>query len=78
MNDASPLTLTMNDLTTSHDDHTILQGLSLQIAPGRITAIMGPDACGKSTLLRCIARLLLPHGGQVLLSRHDIQRMPPC
>ena len=39
---------------------------------GRVTAIVGPNACGKSTLLRGLARLLKPSGGQVILDGHDI------
>jgi len=43
----------------------VLQGLELSIPPGRITAIVGANACGKSTLLRSLSRLLAPAQGQV-------------
>jgi iron complex transport system ATP-binding protein len=50
--------------------------LSLEIPDGAITAIVGPNACGKSTLLRALARLLAPRAGTVTLDGQAIHRMP--
>ena len=47
----------------------------VDIAAGAITAIVGPNACGKSTLLRGLARLLRPAAGQVILDGGDITRL---
>lgn len=44
-----------------------LDGVSLAIHPGRVTAILGPSGSGKSTLLRCLNFLVRPEGGEVLL-----------
>jgi iron complex transport system ATP-binding protein len=44
--------------------------------PGRVTAIVGANACGKSTLLKSLSRLLKPASGQVLLDGKDVHRMP--
>ena len=44
----------------------------VDVLDGRVTAIVGPNACGKSTLLRGLARLLKPSGGQVILDGQDI------
>lgn len=44
-----------------------LGGLSLTLYPGEVTAICGPNGAGKSTLLACLAGLLAPHAGHVLL-----------
>src|SRR5699024_12433670 len=45
-------------------------------APGRVAAIVAANACGKSTLLRSMSRLLPPRRGQVLLDGQQIHRMP--
>ena len=43
--------------------HVALDGMSATIQPGTITGLVGPDAAGKTTLLRLIAGLLRPAGG---------------
>ncbi|MDD7928341.1 ABC transporter ATP-binding protein [Microbacterium thalli] len=69
-------TLLAEDLTVGYGDRTIIEGLSLRIPSGRITAIVGPNACGKSTLLRSMSRLLTPRAGHVLLDGAAVHRMP--
>jgi len=63
-------------VTLGYGDRTIVDSLDLQIPPGRITAIVGANACGKSTLLKAMARLLPPSAGEVLLDGKAIHRMP--
>ncbi|SEN54114.1 iron complex transport system ATP-binding protein [Loktanella fryxellensis] len=64
-------------LGAAYGERTVLEGLDLEIPKGKITAIVGANACGKSTLLRTFSRLLAPARGQVLLDGADIHRMPP-
>jgi iron complex transport system ATP-binding protein len=71
-----PATLAARDLRLAYDDRLIVDGLSLDIPTGAITAIVGANACGKSTLLRALARLLAPRSGTVLLDGVDIRRLP--
>lgn len=54
----------------------VVHELSLEIPEERITCIVGPNACGKSTLLRALARLLKPQGGAVLLDGQTVFRQP--
>ena len=60
----------------AYDERVVVDGLSLDIPTGRVTVIVGANACGKSTLLRGLARLLKPRGGSVLLDGQDIHRLP--
>lgn len=62
-------------LTLGYDQSPVIDGLTTRIPPGRITAIIGANACGKSTLLRGLARLIAPRHGEVLLDGADIARM---
>lgn len=64
-------------LSAGYGEGTVLRDLSLTVAPGRITAIVGANACGKSTLLRSLSRLLAPRAGRVVLDGRDIHRIPP-
>jgi iron complex transport system ATP-binding protein len=59
-------------LRLAYGDRTVAEGLDLEIPAGRVTALVGPNACGKSTALRALARLLKPAGGTVRLDGEDI------
>jgi putative spermidine/putrescine transport system ATP-binding protein len=56
---------------------TAIKQLNLTIADGSLTAILGPSGCGKTTLLRCIAGLLTPDRGRVLIGDRDVTRLQP-
>ena len=71
-----PPTLSARDLVLSYGERIVVDGLSLTLPAGRITMIVGANACGKSTLLRGLSRLLKPAGGSVLLSGRDISARP--
>ena len=54
----------------------VVDGVDLTLPDGRITVIVGANACGKSTLLRGIARIMRPLSGMVTLDGEDIHRLP--
>jgi iron complex transport system ATP-binding protein len=54
----------------------VVEELDLELPAGGITAIVGPNACGKTTLLRGLTRLLAPAAGTVALDGADIHRIP--
>ncbi|MEU5399620.1 ABC transporter ATP-binding protein [Streptomyces sp. NPDC005963] len=68
--------LSTRGLTLSYDDRTVVEGLDLAVPDGRITVIVGPNACGKSTTLRALGRLLKPAGGAVILDGRELSRIP--
>ncbi len=68
--------LLVEDLTLGYKDRVVIESLDLTIPPGRITAIVGANACGKSTLLRSMSRLLAPRAGHVLLDGKEVHRLP--
>ncbi len=55
-----------------YEDLHILRGLSLAAQTGKITAILGANGVGKSTLLKAIYGFLNPHSGQILLNGRDV------
>ncbi|MHA7179204.1 ABC transporter ATP-binding protein [Arthrobacter sp. MDB2-24] len=71
--DPGAAALSAEDLTLAYDERTVVDALSVDLPPGRVTVIVGANACGKSTLLRGLARLLKPAGGTVVLNGSDIQ-----
>ena len=71
-----PHTLIADGLSAGYGEATVLDGLDLAIPPGKITVIVGANACGKSTLLRTLSRLLPARKGTVLLDGKSIHRLP--
>jgi phosphonate transport system ATP-binding protein len=53
----------------------VLRGIDLSIAPEGITAVIGPSGTGKSTLIRCINRLVEPSSGEILLHGEDLAKL---
>lgn len=68
--------LSAEAVTLQYGDRTIVDTLSLELAPGRITSIVGANGCGKSTLLRALARLMRPAAGRVTLDNVPLQDRP--
>lgn len=69
-------TLIARELTTGYGDRLVLDSLDLEVPSGKVTAIVGANACGKSTLLRTMSRLLAPRHGEVLLDGKSIHTLP--
>ncbi|UTT69408.1 ABC transporter ATP-binding protein [Arthrobacter sp. DNA4] len=68
--------LQAKDLTLAYHQRCVVDGLSVRIPEGRVTMIVGANACGKSTLLRGLSRLLKPADGAVTLDGKDIHSRP--
>ncbi|GAB1640226.1 ABC transporter ATP-binding protein [Krasilnikovia sp. MM14-A1259] len=63
-------------LTLSYDRRVVVTDLDVRITDGSFTVIVGPNACGKSTLLRSLARVLKPQSGTVHLDGQAIEAYP--
>ncbi|TAJ47523.1 MAG: ABC transporter ATP-binding protein [Herbiconiux sp.] len=63
-------------LRVGYEKRPVIESLDVVIPPDSFTVIVGPNACGKSTLLRALARLLKPATGQVVLDGTDIAQLP--
>ncbi|MFJ5140442.1 ABC transporter ATP-binding protein [Streptomyces sp. NPDC088707] len=68
--------LSAESVTLAYEQRVIARDLSVEIPDNSFTVIVGPNACGKSTLLRALSRMLKPSQGRVLLDGQSIQAMP--
>ncbi|PWV55469.1 ABC transporter ATP-binding protein [Nocardiopsis sp. L17-MgMaSL7] len=68
--------LSARGLTLAYDERTIVDGLDTDIVEGTVTCVIGPNGCGKSTMLRALGRLMRPRSGVVELDGRDIHRVP--
>lgn len=67
--------LEARSVSLGYDRVQVATDLTVAIASGQITCIVGANACGKSTLLRALARLLKPRAGTIVLDGADIRSM---
>ncbi|QCQ91198.1 ABC transporter ATP-binding protein [Rhodococcus sp. SGAir0479] len=67
--------LVAENVTLGYGDRVIVEDLDVEIPTGVITTVIGPNGCGKSTMLRALGRLLKPRGGKVLLDGKAIGSM---
>ncbi|GAA3165107.1 MULTISPECIES: ABC transporter ATP-binding protein [Streptomyces] len=74
--ESAPSRLTARELTLAYEDRTVVDALDLDVPQGAVTVVVGPNACGKSTLLRALGRLLRPRRGAVFLDGADLARIP--
>ena len=74
------MSLKINNLSkrfkTLEGEKTVLKGLSLEVKPGEIFALLGANGSGKTTLLKTIATLILPDTGQIYVSGINTAEFP--
>lgn len=68
--------ISVQSLTKRYGDFTAVDGISFDIAPGEVLGLVGPNGAGKTTTLRCLAGIIAPSSGAVLLGGYDLQQSP--
>lgn len=63
-----PQTLRVRGLEKRFGGTQVLHGLDIDVAPGQVVGLVGPNGCGKSTTIRCVTGLVKPDGGEILVS----------
>lgn len=71
------MTLAAHALTVAIDAHTVLDAVSVSVAPGEMLAVLGPNGAGKSTLLAALAGIAAPISGAVTLDGRDLKSWAP-
>jgi len=64
--------LQVQRLVKQYKNHRAVDDLSFTINPGEIVGLIGPNGAGKTTALRCVAGILRPTAGQILINGHDV------
>ena len=70
--------VTLQSLSRSYGAVRALDGLSLDIAPGELVALLGPSGCGKTTALRIVAGFEFADAGLVTVDGRDVRPIPPA
>ncbi len=69
--------LEAGNITAGYDKKIIIDDVDIVIPSNKISVIIGANACGKSTLLKTLARLIVPASGKILLDGKEIKAFPP-
>jgi branched-chain amino acid transport system ATP-binding protein len=69
--------LSISDLHTYYGESHVLQGVTLQVEKGSVTALLGRNGVGKTTLCRSLTGLTPARAGRVVFEDADITRLPP-
>ena len=68
--------LEVTDLSVAYGDFVALAGVSFEASPGSVTALLGANGAGKSSLARALSGLVPARAGQILLDGNDVTRWP--
>jgi len=68
--------LTLNEISKSIKDKTIVNKVSFEIKPGSVNGLLGPNGAGKTTTFYLIAGLIKLDSGEIIFNGHDISNMP--
>lgn len=66
--------ISVNDLHFSYPKRPVLEGIDFTLNQGEVVSLLGPNGCGKSTLIRLILKLIHPHQGEIWLDNKTIHR----
>jgi branched-chain amino acid transport system ATP-binding protein len=70
--------LALRDVTAGYGKTAVLRGISLDVAPGEIVALVGHNGAGKTAILRTVMGLLPPRSGTVRFAGQDVSRLGPA
>ena len=71
----SPPVLEVDGLTAGYDSAAVIRGVSFEVAPGAVVALLGANGAGKTTTLRAVSGLVHPMGGAIRVEGQDVRRV---
>jgi len=68
--------LEMQNVTLAYGHKVVVKDLTFQVMPGEMVGLVGPNGCGKSTIIKALSRVISPYSGRVLINGRDISQIP--
>lgn len=65
------------DITIAFGKHTVLENITMDFQRGKLTTIIGPNGCGKSSLIKTVCRAVVPTAGSAVFQDKPIRAYPP-
>jgi iron complex transport system ATP-binding protein len=70
------LKIDVREVSLGYGRKPVLKDLSFRVKPGEMVGLIGPNGCGKSTIIRALSRIISPYTGKILIDGKDITRIP--
>ncbi|MES0329608.1 MAG: ABC transporter ATP-binding protein, partial [Dehalococcoidales bacterium] len=67
--------LELQNVTLGYWRKPVVQDISFVVKPGEMLGLVGPNGCGKSTIIKSLARIIKPYSGSILLNGKDLSRI---
>ena len=69
------LKIEVKNLTLAYGRNVVVQGISFALEPGRMTGLVGPNGCGKSTVIKAISRVMAPVSGSIAFNGREVSHI---
>ena len=66
----------MQNVCLGYGRKVVLEDMTFQVMPGEMVGLIGPNGCGKSTIIKALSRVISPHSGKIFLDGKDISQIP--
>ena len=66
----------VRDVTLGYGRKTVLENINISIQPGEMVGLIGPNGCGKSTVIKALSRVISPRSGKIILDGEDVTGIP--
>ncbi|HEY82908.1 MAG TPA: ABC transporter ATP-binding protein [Dehalococcoidia bacterium] len=66
----------VHNVCLGYGRETVLDGLTFRVRPGEMVGLIGPNGCGKSTIIRALSRVIPPRSGEILIDGKEITKIP--
>ncbi len=67
--------LEMQNVTLAYGPKVVVKDINFQMMPGEMVGLVGPNGCGKSTIIKALSRVIAPYSGRILVNGKDISRI---
>ncbi len=68
--------LEMQDVSLGYNHQPVLQDINIKASPGELVGLIGPNGCGKSTIIKALSRVIQPLSGKILFDGEDVTGIP--
>ena len=68
--------LELQSVWLAYGGNVVVKDITFQVMPGEMVGLIGPNGCGKSTIIKALSRIISPYSGQIFLDGKDISQIP--